>query len=66
VACCEKVAVQWIAPIFHQEEIMSAVKFFAPATLERYGCAVPQTWDEFFTAAAFLKEKSAGAIKGFT
>jgi multiple sugar transport system substrate-binding protein len=36
-----------------------------PATLERCGCPVPETWDGYFAMARALKEKSKGATLGF-
>lgn len=38
---------------------------YIPATLERYGCDLPQTWEELFRASALLKEKSDGTVNGF-
>jgi multiple sugar transport system substrate-binding protein len=38
---------------------------YVPALLEAYGCAVPQTWDQFFATAALLQEKSHGKTRGF-
>jgi multiple sugar transport system substrate-binding protein len=38
---------------------------YVPATLERYSVAVPQTWPEYFAAAAELKRRSGGAVTGW-
>lgn len=38
---------------------------YVPATLERYGCPVPTTWEEYFATAQLLQQKSNGAVRGF-
>jgi multiple sugar transport system substrate-binding protein len=38
---------------------------YVPALLEAYGCEVPQTWNQYFAAAALLQQKSHGKTRGF-
>jgi multiple sugar transport system substrate-binding protein len=38
---------------------------YVPATLDKHGVAVPNTWPEYFAAAAELKRRSSGAVKGW-
>jgi multiple sugar transport system substrate-binding protein len=38
---------------------------YVPATLEKYGVAVPNTWAEYFAAAQRLQDASNGAVRGF-
>jgi multiple sugar transport system substrate-binding protein len=38
---------------------------YVPATLEKYGCEVPTTWEDFFETATLLQQKSGGSVRGF-
>jgi multiple sugar transport system substrate-binding protein len=38
---------------------------YIPATLEKHGCSVPDTWDAFFQTARPLRQKSGGGVRGF-
>jgi len=38
---------------------------YVPETLEKHGCPVPRSWEEYFAAAALLQQRSGGAVRGF-
>lgn len=38
---------------------------FVPATLEKHGCTIPETWERYFETARSISERSGGQVRGF-